>query len=67
MLNGLKTHSILELISFFKETSVHYDFNNFFKGSFCYHWHNKWNNKIEDNSIIIQLVKIIKHNLRKQI
>jgi hypothetical protein len=52
---------------FFKATNINYDFNNFFKGSFCYHWHNKWNNKIENNSIIIQLVKIIKRNLRKQI
>jgi hypothetical protein len=33
---------------------------NFDKGSFCYHW----NDKIEDNIIIIQLVKIIKQNLK---
>jgi mannosyltransferase OCH1-like enzyme len=48
---------------FFEETNINYDFDNFFKGSFCYHWHNKWNHKIEDNSIIKQLVKIIKRNL----
>jgi hypothetical protein len=50
---------------FFKATNINYDFNNFLKGSFCYHLHNKWNDKIEDNSFIIQLVKIIKLNLRK--
>jgi len=48
---------------FFKNTDKQYDFNNFFKGSFCYHWHNKWNNKIDNNSIIAQLVKIIQNNL----
>ena len=50
---------------FFKDTLINYDFNNFFKDSFCYHWHNKWNIKIEDNSIILQLVKIIQDNLYK--
>jgi hypothetical protein len=48
---------------FFENTDKQYNFDNFFKGSFCYHWHNKWNKKIHDNSIIIQLVKIIKNNL----
>jgi hypothetical protein len=49
--------------NFFKNTDKQYNFDNFFSGSFCYHWHNKWNNKIHDNSIIIQLVKIIQNNL----
>jgi len=40
------------------------DFNNFFKGSFCYHWHNRWNKKIDDNSIIMQLVRIIQDSLK---
>lgn len=48
---------------FFKNSNMKYDFNKFFKGSFCYHWHNRWNNTIEDNSIINQLVKIIKDDL----
>jgi len=52
-------------IQFFKNTDKYYNFDNFFKGSFCYHWHNKWNNKIEDNSIIMQLVKIIQNNLSR--
>ena len=41
---------------FFENTDKQYDFDNFFKGCFCYHWHNKWDKKIENNSIIIQLV-----------
>ena len=49
--------------NFFKNTDKQYNFDNFFSGSFCYHWHNKWNNTVEDNSIIIQLVKIIQNNL----
>jgi len=52
--------------NFFKSTNINYDFDNFFKGSFCYHWYNKWNDKIEDNSIIKQLVKIIKQNLKNK-
>jgi hypothetical protein len=49
--------------NFFKNTDKQYNFDNFFNGSFCYHWHNNWNNTVEDNSIIIQLVKIIQNNL----
>uniref|UniRef100_A0A6C0EBN4 Alpha 1,4-glycosyltransferase domain-containing protein n=1 Tax=viral metagenome TaxID=1070528 RepID=A0A6C0EBN4_9ZZZZ len=49
--------------TFFDNTDTIYDFNNFFTGSFCYHWHNKWNNTINDNSIIMQLVKIIQKKL----
>jgi hypothetical protein len=49
--------------NFFKNTDKQYNFDNFFKGGFCYHWHNKWDNEIHHNSIIIQLVKIIQNNL----
>ena len=35
------------------------DFSYFFQGSFCYHWHNQWSEKIHDNSIIMQLVSQI--------
>ena len=45
---------------FFKETDKVYNFENFHKGSFCYHWHNKWNDTIEENCILLQLIKIIK-------
>jgi hypothetical protein len=48
---------------FFKNSSINYNFDNFFKGSFCYHWHNKWNHKIEENSIFMQLVNIINSNI----
>ena len=50
-------------IALFEKTDKQYTFDNFFKGSFCYHWHNKWNKEITDNSIIIQLVNIIYNNL----
>ena len=48
---------------FFKKSNKEYNFENFFKGSFCYHWHNNWDGIIEENSIILQLVKIIKSKL----
>jgi hypothetical protein len=47
----------------FKDTNIIYDFNNFFRGAFCYHWHNQWDEKIHDNSMIMQLVNIIYNNL----
>jgi len=53
----------IENKNIFKNTDKQYNFDNFFRGSFCYHWHNNWNNTIEDNSIIMQLVKIIQNNL----
>jgi hypothetical protein len=49
--------------NFFENTGKRYNFEIFFKGSFCYHWHNKWNKKIGDTSIIKQLVNIIRGNL----
>ena len=49
---------------FFKATDKQYNFENFFTGAFCYHWHNKWNSKIEDTSIMSQLINIIKRKLK---
>ena len=49
--------------TFFQTSKKEYNFENFFKGAFCYHWHNRWNMTIQENSIILQLVKIIKNNL----
>lgn len=46
---------------FFENSCKQYNFDIFFKGGFCYHWHNQWNKKIEDNAIIIQLVNIIQN------
>ena len=50
-------------MNFFKESKKIYSFENFFEGAFCYHWHHKWNMTIEENSIFLQLVKIIKNKL----
>jgi len=51
-------------LNFFKDTTEIYDFNNFYKGCFCYHWHNKWDMNTDNNSIIIQLLKIIASRLQ---
>ena len=50
-------------VNFFKDTDKSYNFTNFFEGAFCYHWHNKWNNPIGQNSIIAQLVNQITSRL----
>ena len=50
-------------VNFFKNSEKHYNFENFFKYAFCYHWHNKWNMVIEENSIINQLISIIKQKI----
>lgn len=48
---------------FFKNVNKQFNFDNFFNGSFCYHWHNCWNEEIHDNCIPKQLVKIIMNNI----
>jgi len=48
---------------FFVKTDTKNDFNSFFKGAFCFHWHNKWNDIIEENSIAHQLFQIIKQRI----
>ena len=53
----------LDFNTFFNETDKIYNFDNFFKGAFCYHWHNKWKKPIHENSIIMQLINIIKKNM----
>jgi len=50
--------------NFFKNTDKQYTFDNFFKGSFTYHWHNGWNENIEDNSVIKQLVIFMLQNIK---
>jgi len=45
--------------SFFVDTDKKVDFDHFHKGSFCYHWHNRWNDPVGDTSSIKQLVRII--------
>jgi hypothetical protein len=53
----------LEFRYFFTPTNKKYNFDNFFKGAFCYHWHNNWNMKIDDSSIFKQLVNCIEKSL----
>lgn len=53
--------------SIFAYTNIKYTFDNFFKGAFCYHWHNRWNFNIDNNSIIMQLIKIIEKDLQKNL
>ena len=45
--------------NFLEKTNKQYNFDNFFKGTFCYHWHNQWDKEIEENSIIDQLGLLI--------
>lgn len=47
--------------NFFLRSDIQWDFNTFFGGCFCFHWHNRWNNAIEKGSAIDQLVTIIGH------
>jgi len=51
--------------NFFKKSNKEYNFDNFFKGAFCYHWHNRWDMKIEKDSIINQLSSIIKIRMQE--
>jgi len=43
-----------------------YDFETFFKGGFCYHWHNQWDNAVHEKSALKQLFNIISDDLAKQ-
>jgi hypothetical protein len=43
----------------FNKTEKEYTFDNFFKGSFCFHWHNQWDVIIEENSIFEQLINLL--------
>jgi len=48
----------------FYSTDESYNFDNFFQGAFCYHWHNQWNTPISNTSIMAQLVDIIQTELQ---
>ena len=48
---------------FFKATDTKYDFDSFFKGAFCYHWHNRWDHSIAESSIVRQLTAILNERL----
>jgi hypothetical protein len=40
----------------FKRNDKVVTLKSFFNGSFAYHWHNQWKTKIEENSIVLQLI-----------
>jgi hypothetical protein len=44
---------------FFEDSKTKYNFDTFLKDAFCFHWHNRWNKHVADNSILKQLVNII--------
>jgi hypothetical protein len=48
---------------FFKKTDKKYTLDTYFNGAFCYHWHNRWNYIIEEDSIFDQLSKEILNKL----
>jgi len=50
----------------FSETDEIYTFDNFFKGAFCFHWHNRWSNPIHKKSPMNQLIDIIKQDINKE-
>ncbi len=50
--------------NFFDNTDKVYDFDTFFKGGFCFHWHNRWNKPIHANSAMGQLIRIIENGIR---
>jgi hypothetical protein len=56
----ITTDEQLKMNNFFKHTDKIYNFDNFFNGSFCYHWHNKWNDNIEKMSTAKQLYNLLK-------
>jgi mannosyltransferase OCH1-like enzyme len=43
----------------FKATTKTYTFDSFFKGAFCYHWHNRWDHTIAPSSIFKQLESLL--------
>jgi len=49
---------------FFKATDKMITFDDFCKGSFTFHWHNRWGTPIENESPIQQLNSIIDSNLQ---
>jgi hypothetical protein len=53
----------INFIHFFKPSDKLWDFDTFFPGAFCFHWHNKWNDYIDPSSIFFQLTSIIKNKL----
>jgi hypothetical protein len=49
----------------FVSCAKEYNYDNFFAGAFCFHWHNQWDKKKEDTSVLRQLTNIIKKNMNR--
>ena len=59
----VKSHYKINFNEVFKKTDKNITFEHFFNGAFSYHWHNQWNVKIDEDSPLYQLYKIILSNL----
>ena len=53
-------------MEFFTPTQENITIDSFFPGSFCYHWHNKWNGEIQKNSPMMQLCNDLDKKLSHQ-
>lgn len=53
----------ISFTEFFNHTDRTYNFGDFCKGAFCFHWHNQWNTVIQPHSICAQLIQIIQSQL----
>jgi len=40
---------------FFYKNKRGFTLESFFSGAFCYHWHNRWNYPVNENSVISDL------------
>ena len=61
--NWIQNDFQMEWDDFFKTTERQSNFHVFFHGSFCYHWHNRWDHKVEENSFFDKLCKEIDNNM----
>ena len=49
--------------NFFRNTPKEWNFDNFYKGAFCHHWHHSFHMEVGETSIMGQLVNIIKSDI----
>ena len=56
----------MHISNFFTSTQENITIDSFFPGSFCYHWHNKWNDEIQKNSPMMQLCNDLDKKLSHQ-
>ena len=55
--------SVEDKEKFFADTTEALDFDNFYPGAFCYHWHNSWDYEVGRTSPMAQLVNCIKKDI----